>query len=898
MIGIIRHFYVICIMSLGIIVFHAQPTFAQKSQKNQTTQEVVKSDSEQKNAADYFISQKLEKARQKYLKALTAIENDDTLSIPRLFEDAVQALNSLASYPGIESNDDFADLAQSIIDDYESYVQIIDSLPESSSAFMLRNKIYQEVEEIDPNSPAMSTLQFASSRVSGAPGIPGMTIPLEINEYVQKNITFLSQDKGRKFFKKWIERSSRWFPMLKRIAKEEDMPEEIIHLSMIESALNPNAVSWAKAVGMWQFMQAAASDYGLKMTPWVDERRDPEKSTRAAMRYLKWLYNEFGDWHLALAAYNSGPNGPVRRGIARLQKDAPTFWDIREYLPKETKNYVPLFIATSIICLNQEQYGFTKDELSFEPEYVYETYPIEGSISLKTLAKCLNEPIETLKSLNPELVGVTTPPDSDKPYTLKLPIGSKDLFAANFSKLTEEELNPWVIHTVDKGETVSSIAGQYAVNAQDIIGSNKLPSGNKVKKGMTLRIPREALGTASFAKASKDSISDSAPILSQNNAIAKSTNVDVKQSQTVNVNAPIQSNATSLTTSSVASSETVRNQEAPVQSKSVETPIASGIVTKTVETAKTENMIASNQSSNSPIASQSLVSTQQSTSRIASNTPAKENVDSKVQNIESNQKKSARNHVKHTVKSGETLYSLAQRYGVRMTDLRNWNGIAFDANQLNEGQELIVSSTASPKLVYIQSEKNREQTSTVKRGGKHTVKKGETLAQIADDYGVDLESLREANKIKKSGTVLYGTVLRIPNQKYADERATRATTKRRASGSTLKVHSLKKGETLSKIAALYNVSERDLRSWNPGIKAHKIVRGQKIKLYSKVTGKGSASDSRSKSASKLPKQYKVRKGDSMKSIASKFGISVSQLKKKNKKAANGDLKSGQTLRLQ
>jgi membrane-bound lytic murein transglycosylase D len=859
-----------------MILFHAPPVLAQKSQQSQSTQQVLKSEGDQKNAADFVISQKLEKARQKYLKALTAIENDDTLSIPRLFEDAVQALNSLASYPGIESNDDFADLAQSIIDDYESYVQIIDSLPESSSAFMLRNKIYQEVEEIDPNSPAMSTLQFASSRVSGAPGIPGMTIPLEINEYVQKNITFLSQDKGRKFFKRWIERSSRWFPMLKRIAKEEDMPEEIIHLSMIESALNPNAVSWAKAVGMWQFMQAAASDYGLKMTSWVDERRDPEKSTRAAMRYLKWLYNEFGDWHLALAAYNSGPNGPVRRGVARIQKDAPTFWDIREYLPKETKNYVPLFIATSIICLNQEQYGFTKDDLVFEPEYSYETYPIEGSISLKTLAKCLNEPVENLKNLNPELVGLTTPPDSDKPYDLKLPIGSKEIFAANFSKLSEEELNPWVIHAVDKGETVSSIAGQYAVNAQDIIGSNKLPSGNKLKKGMSLRIPREALGTATIAKVKNDSIIESNPVAIQNNQTQtpliannnKPKDTILEQSQKKETS--IRSNP-----NPVISSPVIAEKQTLIQSQPIESQVPSANSNAKVYSNASQNVIASNQ---------------EVTTQIASKTDQTK--------AEQTQKKSGRAHVMHTVKSGETLYSLAQRYGVRMTDLRNWNGITFDANQLSEGQELIVSSTASPKLVYIQSEKNRDNSPSLKRGGKHTVKKGETLAQIADDYGVELESLRQENKIKRSGSVQYGTVLRIPNQKYADERATRAVSKRRASGSTLKVHSLKKGETLSKIAAMYNVSERDLRSWNPGIKANKIVRGQKIKLYAKVTGKGSSSDSRSKSSSKLPKQYKVRKGDSMKSIANKFGISVSQLKKKNKKAGEGKLKAGQSLRLQ
>lgn len=875
MVGIIKHIYGLCILSLCMMLFHAPPILAQKSQPSQSTKQVLKSEGDQKNTADLVIFQKLEKARQKYLKALTAIENDDTLSIPRLFEDAVQALNSLASYPGIESNDDFADLAQSIIDDYESYVQIIDSLPESSSAFMLRNKIYQEVEEIDPNSPAMSTLQFASSRVSGAPGIPGLTIPLEINEYVQKNITFLSQDKGRKFFKRWIERSSRWFPMLKRIAQEEDMPEEIIHLSMIESALNPNAVSWAKAVGMWQFMQAAASDYGLKMTSWVDERRDPEKSTRAAMRYLKWLYNEFGDWHLALAAYNSGPNGPVRRGIARLQKDAPTFWDIREYLPKETKNYVPLFIATSIICLNQEQYGFAKDELTFEPEYSYETFPIDGSVSLKTLAKCLNEPVENLKNLNPELVGLTTPPDSDKPYDLKLPIGSKEIFVTNFSKLTQEELNPWVIHSVEKGETISSIAGQYAVNTQDIIGSNKLPSGNTVKKGMSLRIPREALGTASIAKVKNDSIIESNPVASNNNTTQSPVIVSNNQlKDTILEQSPKKETSIKSNPNPIVSAPVIAEKQTVIQSQ----PIASQVPSVT-SNAKVDNN-----------ASQHVIASNQVGTQIASKADQTQ--------AEQIQKNTIRAHVKHIVKSGETLYSLAQRYGVRMTDLRNWNGISFDANQLSEGQELIVSSTASPKLVYIQSEKNRDNSLSLKRGGKHTVKKGETLAQIADDYGVELESLRKENNMKKSGTVQYGTVLRIPSQKYTDERATRAVSKRRASGSSLKVHSLKKGETLSKIAAMYNVSERDLRSWNPGIKANKIVRGQKIKLYAKVTGKGSSSDSRSKSSSKMPKQYKVRKGDSMKSIARKFGISVSQLKKKNKKTGEGKLKAGQSLRLQ
>jgi len=879
MIGIIKHFYGFCIVSIGIMLFHAPPSFAQGTGNQAGKQQQTPSIGiEAQSTASKVISEKLERARQKYLKALTAIENDDTLSIPRLFEDAVQALNSLASYPGIESNEDFADLAQSIIDDYESYVQIIDSLPESSSAFMLRNKIYQEVEEIDPSSPAMSTLQFTSLRVSGAPGVPGMTIPLDMNEYVQKNITFLSQDKGKKFFKRWIEKSTKWFPLLKRIAKEEDMPEEIIYLSMIESALNPNAVSWAKAVGMWQFMQAAASDYGLKMNSWVDERRDPEKSTRAAMRYLKWLYNEFGDWHLALAAYNSGPNGPVRRGVSRIQKDAPTFWDIREFLPKETKNYVPLYIATAVICMNQEQYGFTKDDLSFEPEFVYETHPIDGSISLKVLAQCLNESVEQIKELNPELVGITTPPNSDAPYELKIPVGKKELFVQNLAKLTPEELNPWVLHTVDKGETIAGIAAQYAVNTQDITGNNALSSASKLKKGMSLRIPREALGTATVAesKTSSDSITG---IPATGEQISKSTATTSSTAAKETIQPTIPSQA-------IASNPQKNTTQNELIAKA--TPSISSNPAKVTIPAAKEEQIASDENDETTIPSPSI-SSQQIQSQLSKKEISEPNPITP--------KKSGRAHVKHIVRSGETLYTLAQKYGVRMTDLRNWNGISFDTDQLSEGQELIVSSTASPKLVYIQEQKHKSPAQSVKRGNKHTVKKGETLAQIADDYGVDIESLRKANNIKKSGSVNAGISLRIPKQTYSDERSSRAVSKKRTSAATLKVHSLKKGESLSKIAAMYNVSERDLRSWNPGIKASKVVRGQKIKVYSKVSGKGSSSDSKSRSSSRIPKQYKVRKGDSMKSIANKFGISLSQLQKKNKKAKSG-LKAGQTLRIQ
>jgi LysM repeat protein len=428
---------------------------------------------------------------------------------------------------------------------------------------------------------------------------------------------------------------------------------------------------------------------------------------------------------------------------------------------------------------------------------------------------------------------------------------------------------------VEKGETIAEIAAQYAVNTQDITGNNALSSGSKLKKGMSLRIPREALGTATVAESttSSDSITG---IPSTGEQISKSpastASIDAKKS--IQPVIPAQSTASNpqknTTQNELIAKATPSIPSNPVK---VTSPVAAE------EQITSDEIVESNPSTSS----------QQKQSQI-----------SKKEISESNpttSKKSGREHVKHIVRSGETLYTLAQKYGVRMTDLRNWNGISFDTDQLAEGQELIVSSTASPKLVYIQEQKHKSPAQSVKRGNKHTVKKGETLAQIADDYGVDIESLRKANNLKKSGIVNAGISLRIPKQTYSDERSSRAVSKKRTSASTLKVHSLKKGESLSKIAAMYNVSEKDLRSWNPGIKASKVVRGQKIKVYSKVSGKGSSSDSKSRSSSRIPKKYKVRKGDSMKSIANKFGISLSQLKKKNKKVKSG-LKAGQSLRIQ
>jgi len=272
---------------------------------------------------------------------------------------------------------------------------------------------------------------------------------------------------------------------MKNVLKEHGLPEDLVYMSLIESGFNPYAYSRAKAVGLWQFMSMTGKRYGLRVNWWVDERRDPEKSTIAAARYLKDLYEMFACWYLAAAGYNAGEY-KIINAIKRYRTE--DFWKLTNYryLKRETKDYVPLMIAAALVAKDPEKYGFT--DVEYQEPLRYEKVKVPPLTDLSPIAKACETSIEEIKDLNPELRRGVTPPDETE-YEIKIPYGKKDLFLENFEAMQPLEKFQFKTHSVKKGETLKGIAKHYRVDLDPLLEINQLKKTSPVSKGMILFIP-------------------------------------------------------------------------------------------------------------------------------------------------------------------------------------------------------------------------------------------------------------------------------------------------------------------------------------------------------------------------------------------------------------------------
>lgn len=570
-----------------------------------------------------------------HVKAIDAQVQDDPLSAEKHIKTALNALqNMLDTYPEVQSNPRFSALYHSVMTEYREFYGIEESANEvKGEIFAVQEELYGADEdwmEEDYSLPENITT-------------PRTKVPLIQNRQVNRHLMYYTL-KRPEVMENWLERKEKYFPMMKKIFREEGVPTELVHLAMVESGLNPRARSWAAAVGMWQFIRATGSMYGLEVNWWVDERRDPEKATRAAARHLKDLYNIWNDWHLAMANYNISPRGLKRAIRAAGEED---YWAAYPYLPRETQGYVPGFIAATMIEMNPAAFGFKKKYEN--TEYEYQVYNVDPLMPLDKLADAAGISLEKLKEYNPELLRWATPPGNE--YPLKLPVGTKEQFASNYQDIPKEERSQNVaMHTVQRGETLGYIAQKYGTSVRALYETNE------------------------------------------------------------NISSTI------------------------YPGEKIVVPLAPG----------STKQIAVNKPTYQP---RGKTSTRRRRAKAPSNTSG----------------------LTYEVKSGDTVGHIAEWYDVRAWQIRSWNGIS---NVIRPGQDLTIYVPKSKRAYYAQiddmSFSKKQQIEREQRSGKnvteaylasaensggsveYTVRRNDTLIEIANSFGVSVSQIKRLNNLSNS----------------------------------------------------------------------------------------------------------------------------------------------------
>ncbi len=308
---------------------------------------------------------------------------------------------------------------------------------------------------------------------------------LPFKREVEKKIKYFCSERMRGHFRVWLERSTRYSDMMTEIFRDEGLSPALIYLALIESGFNPKAYSWKSASGPWQFIESTGLMYGLRVNWWVDERRDPVKSTTAAARHLRDLFERFGSWDLAMAAYNAG-EGKIRRAVLRTKTD--DYWKIRKtrHIYRETKDYIPRYIAAKMIVENPEAYGF--GDIAYQDPLVYDEVVLESAIDLKTAARLAGVSVKDIKDLNPELRRWATPP-YEKNYVLRLPKGTRDVFEESLESEPPEELFAMLPYRIASGDTLGGIARRYGVPLRVLRDMNSGLNPRRLRIGTIIRVP-------------------------------------------------------------------------------------------------------------------------------------------------------------------------------------------------------------------------------------------------------------------------------------------------------------------------------------------------------------------------------------------------------------------------
>mgnify|MGYP006278304315 CR=1 FL=1 len=646
------------------------------------------------------------------LEARILAAQEDWEKGPLLDQAMEEVAALLDSAPALIDNPNFREVYRGLAAEYRHYHDYApnDTLETArGDIFAVRAELFRSLEEVD--GPLLEDV-MPSRRA------PETVIPMTDNRLVQQSIQFLQRE-PEKHYLQWQRRAGTYFPMVEHILNEEGVPEELKYLAMIESGLNPRARSWASAVGMWQFMAATGRSYGLRVNAWVDERRDPEKATRAAARHLRDLHDRFGDWHLALAAYNCG-GGCVARAIRRSDERNPSYWDVYYSLPRETRGYVPMFIAAALTSSNPDAY----DMPTVEPDaaYAYDYVAVRGSmLSLGEIAEMAGTNTSVIRALNPELRRNTLPPSKGK-YFLRIPLGTYQRFEAQYAQLPDQKRRPATTYTVRRGDTISELAARYGTSSRTLRRINGL-QGSMIRVGQRLTVP-----VANYESALDDALADAEAMRVQYEAAY-----------------PIQALRASEEAQATASSSPFRTAAYTASDDNGRDSGDNGDSEQRTEDASAEP-------SRAEPAPEPEAPSRPETYRVRRGDTLIEIADRfdlwvrdvrawngitgnhlsvgqliRLQPPEGGSASSA--VTTYRVRRGDTIGEIAERHGVSTRDVMAWNGLS--STTIRPGQQ-----------IKIYSESNAPRT--------HVVQRGQNLSVIAQVHGVTVQQLRRWNDLSSN----------------------------------------------------------------------------------------------------------------------------------------------------
>lgn len=669
-----------------------------------------------------------------YQYALQAMDNQEWLLARHYLDESLRQLVSEkfdSTYKNVSAAEDSAyrvKMPLRIVRALDEVYPNVAGLGENADSYVRNEVSIEGIDALDESQADSAALQVIESFLDTL-DVSQFTLPVQFNERVQQEIYYMTTT-ARKFMEGSLTRKTAYDSLIYAQLETAKMPRDLIYLALVESGFKLKAYSRAKASGMWQFIPETGKRYGLEVDYWVDMRRNPEKATGAALKYLNRLHDEFGDWLLAMAAYNCG-EGRVRRLLREMQEDstrdtsvAVTYWDLE--LPKETMRYVPRILAAMVIGHYPDQYEMVVEQ-TFQPDF--DTVTVFDSFPLEEVAKLLKVSEDTLRTLNMELVKWCTPPNKES-YLLRLPVGTRSAFVEGYDKMEKNNFSSWHHHKVRKGESLGVIARQYGIKVSELQQANDMKN-SRIRAGQTLLIPIKVTPKPKANKGKKPEKVRTYIVKADDNLASVARKFGISQDSIRSWNAmdaaAFIKEGDTLKVSRPELKPQVENSR-PKIGKGEKYVVREGDtfadIAKSYDVPVVMLMQANEGFNRRLSVGDSLVIPEYVRKKVEKKAAKSENKPAAKPKT-SNEKTSV-----YTVQSGDNLTNIARKFGTTVAKIQELNNMG-SSSSLSVGQKLKVAGTAQENGFKI-----------------HTVKKGEGLWDISRQYKVTIEEIVKWNDLQ------------------------------------------------------------------------------------------------------------------------------------------------------